>query len=89
MKENMEFIIIPYVDGKRSELNLPSDQPALAIFYVFKGQQTEDIMQLLDEHNIRVVSIPALTVPSLYTYTIPTIVKLQSVRVSLEVGGEV
>ena len=59
MKEYIEFNIIPYVDGKRSELNLQSDQPVLAIFDVFKGQQTEDIMQLLDEHNIHVVSVPA------------------------------
>jgi len=59
MNEYIEFIIIPYVDGKHSELNLPYDQPALAIFDVFKGQQTEDIMQLLDEHNIHVVNIPA------------------------------
>ena len=41
MKEYIEFIIIPYVDRKRKELSLPSDQPALAIFDVFKGQQTE------------------------------------------------
>ena len=38
MKEYIELIITPHVDGKRNELNLPSDHPALAIFGVFKGQ---------------------------------------------------
>ena len=38
MKEYIEFIITPHVHGKRNELNLPSDQPALAIFDVFKGK---------------------------------------------------
>ena len=59
MKEYMEKIIIPYVDRKRKELKVPSDQPALAIFDVFKGQQTEAIAELLEENNIYVVSVPA------------------------------
>ena len=59
MKEYIELIIIPYVDRKCKELKLSSDQPALAIFDVFKGQQTEDVTKLLDENNIHVVSIPA------------------------------
>ncbi len=32
MKEYIKRIIVPYVDRKRKELNVPSDQPALAIF---------------------------------------------------------
>lgn len=59
MKEYIEKIIIPYVDRKRKELKVSSDQPALAIFDVFKGQQTEDIAELLEENNIYVVSVPA------------------------------
>ena len=47
------------MDRKRKELKLSSDQPALIIFDVFKGQQTEDITKLLEENNIRVVSVPA------------------------------
>ena len=53
MKEYIELIIIPYVDCKRKELKLSSDQPALATFDVFKGQQTEDITKLLEESNIK------------------------------------
>ena len=59
MKEYIELIIIPYVDRKCKELKLSSDEPALAIFDVFKGQQTEDVTKLLDENNIHVVSVPA------------------------------
>ena len=43
----------------RNELKPSSDQPALAIFDVFKGQQTEDVTKLLEENNIHVVSVPA------------------------------
>ena len=34
------------------------DQPALAIFDVFKGQKTEGILKILEENNILVVSVP-------------------------------
>ena len=59
MKEHIELIIIPYVDCKLKEFKLLCDQPALAIFDVFKGQQTESVMKLLEEHHILVVSVPA------------------------------
>ena len=52
MKEYQEKIIIPYVNRKRKELKVSADQPALAIFDVFKGQQTKDIAKLLEENNI-------------------------------------
>ena len=57
--EYIEKIIIPYKDSKRKELKVSSDQPALAIYDVFKGQQTEDIVKLLEQNNIYVVSVPA------------------------------
>ena len=59
MREYIERIIVPYVNCKRNELKLPSDQPTLAIFDVFRGQQTQSIMDLLEENNILVVNIPA------------------------------
>ena len=58
MKEYIERMI-PYVDSKHKELKVSSDQPALAIYDVFKGQQTEDIAKLLEQTNIYVVSVPA------------------------------
>ena len=59
MIEYIETIILPYVEGKHKELKLSVDQQALAIFDVFKGQQTERILKLLEENNILVVSVPA------------------------------
>ena len=59
MIEYIETIILPYVEGKRKELELSVDQPALAIFDVFKGQQTEGVLKILEENNILVVSVPA------------------------------
>ena len=59
MIEYIESIILPYVEGKRKELKLSVDQPALAIFDVFKGQQTESVLKMLEENNILVVSVPA------------------------------
>ena len=47
------------MNSKCNELKLPSDQPALAIFDVFRGQQTQSIMDLQEENNILVVNIPA------------------------------
>ena len=57
--EYIKKIIIPFVEQKRKDLKLPPDQPALALFDVFKGQQTEEVATLLEENNILLVPIPA------------------------------
>ena len=54
-----EPIIIRYVQCKHKELKFNADQPTLAIFDMFKAQQTEDILALLTERNIHVLSVPA------------------------------
>ena len=59
MREYIEFVIIPYVAKKGCELKLSSSHSALAIFDVFKGQQTEEIQKLLEENHIIPVSVPA------------------------------
>ena len=59
MMEYIEKIILPYVEGKRKELELSAYQPALAIFDVFKCQQTEGVLKILEENDIHVVSVPA------------------------------
>ena len=58
MEEYIKNIIIPYVQQRRKDLELPSEQAALAMFDVFKGQQTEEVAALLEENNIIVVPIP-------------------------------
>ena len=52
MKDYLKEIIISYVEWKRKELSLPSSHAALALFDVFKGQQTEDITAILEVNNI-------------------------------------
>ena len=48
---------MPYVEEKRKAHGKPN-QAALAIFDEFKGQVTDDVYNLLDNHNIQVVKIP-------------------------------
>ncbi len=40
-------------------MKLSSDYPALVLFDVFKGQCTESVYRLLDEHNILYIIVPA------------------------------
>lgn len=65
MIEYVKQIVIPYVSEKRSELKVSSDQSALVIFDVFKGQCTEAIFKLLEENNILYVMVPANTTDKL------------------------
>ena len=58
MKEYLELIIFPFVHLKRRELDLLAEHPALAIFDIFKGQQTEDIRGMLEKENILIVPVP-------------------------------
>ena len=58
MKVYIEEIIAPYVRQTRERLSLSEDHPALAIFDVFKGQCTEDVLQLLEDNNIEHVQVP-------------------------------
>ena len=59
MKTYIEEVIVPYVKQKRAQLKLNEDHPALAIFDVFKGQCTEEVLQMLEENNIERVCVPA------------------------------
>ncbi len=59
MLEYLQLVIVPYVEEKRKELKLSANQSALAIFDVFRGQRTEQVLAALEENNILVVSVPA------------------------------
>ena len=50
-------IIVPFVDNTRERLELPEDQPALALFDHFKSQLTECITTELEENFIHSVVI--------------------------------
>ena len=59
MIEYIKNFFIPYVQQKRNELKLSPEQAALALFDLFRGQQTKRVSALLEENNIIVVPIPA------------------------------
>ena len=52
--------ILPYINGKRFELKLNSNHPALVLFDRFKGQCSEKIFHLLGTNNIVDTVVPAL-----------------------------
>ena len=58
-KEYIELIILPYIEMKRKELDLPTTFPVLVLFDAFKGQITESVYKLLESNAIYAVSIPA------------------------------
>lgn len=53
----IEKIIVPYIIDKKSELGLPSTQTSLVIFDEFNGQTTNDVLALLNQHNILYVIV--------------------------------
>ena len=59
MKAYIEKILLPYINGKRKELKLQPDHPALVMFDKFTGQGTESLLQLLEDNHINVVMVPA------------------------------
>ena len=58
-KQYIHKILLPYVNSKREELGLPSSYPALVIYDRFKGQCTNDVLQILKENHIDTLLIPA------------------------------
>lgn len=59
MKWYIKKIIVPFITQKRKALHLDDTQPALAIFDCFRGQTTPNVLSLLEEHNIVIVTVPA------------------------------
>ena len=55
----IEEIIVPYVEKERASLKLSDKEPALLIMDVFRGQMTEDVLNVLKENNILLVRVPA------------------------------
>ena len=55
----IDEIISPYVTKKREELKLATDQKALLVWDVFRGQMTDKVKEQLTELNIECVYVPA------------------------------
>ena len=61
-QESIKFIkeiLVPYFTKKRQDLGLSFDQKALIIFYVFTGQMTTEVREVIETHNLIVVNVPA------------------------------
>ena len=57
MLEYLENIIIPYVTSTRQALDLPEDQPVLALFDVFA--RSHRVLDMLKSNNIHHIFVPA------------------------------
>ena len=51
-------IIVPFVTRARDDLGVGQEQAALAIFDHFEGQLTDNVVALLEKHNIQSVIVP-------------------------------
>ena len=59
MRKQLNSIYTEYCYTKREELGLPSSYPALVVYDRFKGQCTNDVLQILKENHIDTLLIPA------------------------------
>ena len=57
MKDYVQKILLPYVEGKRIDLKLAQDYPSLVLFNNFKAQCTPELLNILDDNNIKVLLI--------------------------------
>jgi hypothetical protein len=57
-KKIIHDIILPHVNSVRNELKLSADFPALLVMDVFRGQMTQAVHSLLEEHNIIISLVP-------------------------------
>ena len=55
----VEHIIVPYVEKVREDVG--ADKTALVVMDNFKGQVTESVTSLLEDHNIHICLLPANT----------------------------
>ena len=55
---HLKNVIVPYIKQERKALKLSDDHCALALFDVFKGQCTSEILKILEENNILFVTVP-------------------------------
>ena len=60
MLQYIDYIIIPYVDGVRDLIG-DHTKPAVVIMDNFKGQTTESVKNLLEDHNIHTCYLPPNT----------------------------
>ena len=57
MIQYIKEVIVPYIRARQDILK-DEEQTALAIFDCFKGQVTNNVIDMLEEHNIQSVIVP-------------------------------
>ena len=57
MVQYIKHVLLPYLANKRSCLQVEPDHPALVIFDNFKAQITDEVLQLLEDNNVRVARV--------------------------------
>lgn len=58
MIEYITKLILPYIDRKKKDFKIGSQQRSLVIFDCFKGQCTESVTELLEKNNVSLVIVP-------------------------------
>ena len=62
MLRYVKNVIVPFIDRVLGDLGVSAKRAVLAIFDHFKGQLTEQVTKLLEEHNIHsVLLLPSCT----------------------------
>ena len=59
----IEEIILPYIRNEREKLGC-LNKKALLIFDVFRGQNTDKVLKVLEDKNILVTKVPPITTHS-------------------------
>ena len=70
----IEKVIVPYVESKRKELQLPPTFPALMLFDHFSGQTSQVIFDTLKKHHL--MHVHALTGSNQWTYLLTSLSKV-------------
>ena len=59
MLQYVEHIIVPYIERVREDIG--TDKTALVVIDNFKGQVTQSVTDLLEDHNVHICLLPANT----------------------------
>ena len=60
-KELLSKIVIPYTEKINKEMKLPDSQKTIIVWDTFKGQNNDEVRDLLEKHGMAEVVIPANT----------------------------
>ena len=56
--EWIEHILVPFLEKKKQDLQIPPEQPSLCILDLFRAHRVEEVIDVFKKHNIRVTFVP-------------------------------